>query len=68
LLIHEFGHAISRYTVFFANSYNNYRDWGKAIALDESYAYQFKDRFGFSFYQSDSNIYLPGLQRALNKL
>ncbi|MRX40069.1 hypothetical protein GJU43_12350 [Flavobacterium sp. LC2016-23] len=68
LLIHEFGHAISRYTGFFDNSFNNYKDWNKSIALDESYAYQFQDRFGFSFYQPNSNIYLPGLQRALNKL
>ncbi|GGF10728.1 RHS repeat-associated core domain-containing protein [Flavobacterium limi] len=67
-LVHEFGHAISRYTGFFANSFNYYKDWNKSIALDEVFAYQFQDRFGFSFYQPNSNLYLVGLQRALNKL
>jgi RHS repeat-associated protein len=68
ILIHEFGHAISRYTGFFANSYRRYNDWNKSIALDEVYAYSLQDRFGFSFYQPNSNLLLPHLQISLNKL
>lgn len=68
ILIHEFGHAISRYRGYFANYYKRYNNWNKAIACDEVFAYGFQDRYGFSFYQPGSKLYLPGLQRAFNKL
>ena len=68
ILIHEFGHAISRNRSYFANYYKRYNNWNKAIACDEVFAYGFQDRYGFSFYQPGLKLYLPGSQRAFTKL
>ena len=48
-LVHEFGHAISRYTGHFANNYiSNKKNWAVTIALDEVFAYDFQSFYGFS--------------------
>ena len=68
-IIHELGHAYSRYSGGFAIRYEQMgRNWGKAIAIDEIYAYSFARQFGISFYQPGSTLFISGLQNALNKL
>lgn len=48
-LVHEFGHAISRYTGHFASNFiSNKKNWTVAIALDEVFAYDFQSFYGFS--------------------
>ena len=69
VIIHEFGHAISRHGGLFERNYKRMNnDWDRAMAIDEIFAYGFARRFGFSFYQNDSDTYQIGLQRAFNKL
>jgi len=68
ILVHEFGHAISRHLGIFDFNYKKSDSWNQAIAKDELFAYGFQNLFGFSYYQTGTNVYLPGLQRAINKL
>ena len=67
VLLHEFGHAISRHRGIFARSYNK-TNWSVAVALDEVFAYSFQHLFGFSFYQDGSRMFNIQLQISLNRI
>ena len=63
-LVHEFGHAISRYTGYFATNYvSNKHNWSVTVALDEVFAYDFQTFYGFSKFPFTS-----GFQDSLNIL
>lgn len=69
IILHEYAHAISRYQGYFQEGFNNLNgNLAAAYDVDEVFAYQYQTVYGFSMYNSGTNIYLPGLQKALNNL
>ena len=67
VVIHEYGHAYSRYNGIFQGFYNK-NGLGRAYAQDEVFAYQWQSCFGFSMFYPNSNIYISGLTQAINRL
>lgn len=48
IIIHELGHAYSRYTGYFLNNYNKF-GCNDAMRLDEIFSYQKANQYGVSY-------------------
>lgn len=65
-ILHEMGHAYSRYTGGFFKSFKKF-GWERAVYLDEIYAYTFANQFGVSYFESPG-LYQRGLRKAIHEL
>jgi hypothetical protein len=65
-ILHELGHAYSRYHGIFLNSYKS-RGWNGAVAMDEVFAYSWGSGFGQTMFVSPG-VYEKGLGKALKIL